>query len=252
VNDYDFAKEGPMPVGVQTTKPVAPTGVADVVICIDITYSMQGCIDAVKANINKFVDNLITPTNNRPIDWRATAVGYRDVTDSEAAAFEGLDKPFTDDTEELRSRVASFVAAGGGDNDESALDALYKIATELKWPHEVGQAHRIVMLFTDADTHAEMDATTKPSGPRDAGAVFQRYSDDHIKLFIWGPDSVHYKTLAGIPKSEYFSLGTNFPQIKKQLSGADFAKVLEQAAETVSGAVGGAPIVGPSSGIPTV
>jgi hypothetical protein len=58
---------------------VKTKGVADIVFLVDITGSMAPCIDALRANIEIFIDSL-SKGNAPPIrDWRGKVVGYRDV-----------------------------------------------------------------------------------------------------------------------------------------------------------------------------
>ena len=73
-------------------------GVADVVFLIDVSGSMAPIIDALRKNIEAFVDSLSSgdANNAAPVrDWRGKVVGYRDI---EAAQTEGLewfeDHPF--------------------------------------------------------------------------------------------------------------------------------------------------------------
>ena len=108
-------------------------GVADIVFMLDITGSMAPCIDALRANIETFIDSLSKgEANNAPPirDWRAKVVGYRDV---EAAQSEGIpwfvDAPFVRDAGELKAQLSQLRAEGGGDEPESLLDALFKIAS---------------------------------------------------------------------------------------------------------------------------
>ena len=57
-------------------------GVADVVFLIDVSGSMKPCIDALRTNIEGFINSLSKgEANNAPPvrDWRGKAVGYRDV-----------------------------------------------------------------------------------------------------------------------------------------------------------------------------
>jgi len=65
-------------------------GVADIVFVVDITGSMAPCIDALRKNIELFVDSLSRGDGNNvaPVrDWRCKVVGYRDI---ESAESEGL------------------------------------------------------------------------------------------------------------------------------------------------------------------
>ena len=105
-------------------------GVADIVFMVDSSGSMAPCIDALRTNIEAFIDSLSKgEANNAPPirDWRGKVVGYRDV---EAAQSEGIpwivDAPFVRDTNELKAQLAALKAEGGGDEPESLLDALFK------------------------------------------------------------------------------------------------------------------------------
>ena len=91
-------------------------GVADVVFLIDVSGSMAPIIDALRKNIEAFVDSLSSggANNAAPVrDWRGKVVGYRDI---EAASSEGIewieDHPFVRDTAALKAQLASLRAAG--------------------------------------------------------------------------------------------------------------------------------------------
>src|SRR5687767_5982171 len=108
-------------------------GVADIVFMVDISGSMAPCIDALRSNIEAFIDSLSKgEANNAPPirDWRGKVVGYRDI---EAAQSEGLpwivDAPFVRDAGELKTQLSQLRAEGGGDEPESLLDALFKTAS---------------------------------------------------------------------------------------------------------------------------
>ena len=105
-------------------------GVADIVFLIDVSGSMSPCIDALRTNIEAFVDSLSAggPNNAAPVkDWRAKVVGYRDAEVDAGSWFE--DNPFVRSAAELKAQLAALRAQGGGDEPESLLDALYKVAT---------------------------------------------------------------------------------------------------------------------------
>ena len=108
-------------------------GVADIVFMVDSSGSMAPCIDALRTNIEAFIDSLSKgEANNAPPirDWRGKVVGYRD---TEAAQSEGIpwimDAPFVRDTNQLKAQLAALKAEGGGDEPESLLDALFKAAS---------------------------------------------------------------------------------------------------------------------------
>ena len=108
------------------------SGIADIVFLIDATGSMRPCIDALRDNINKFIDMLTDTTGNgSPVtDWRARVVGYRDYTADGSTSYGWLnDNPFTRDVSALRSQLAALTPRGGGDVPESLLDAMMAVAT---------------------------------------------------------------------------------------------------------------------------
>ncbi|MDQ3522048.1 MAG: VWA domain-containing protein, partial [Gemmatimonadota bacterium] len=136
-------------------------GVADLVFLIDVSGSMAPIIDALKRNIELFIDSLSAGEGNNvsPVrDWRAKAVGYRDF-DEDPLPFG--DNPFVRDVAALKAQLTGLVAEGGGDEPESLLDALFKIANmgqmergaqsddASMWRYR-SDAARVVIVFTDA------------------------------------------------------------------------------------------------------
>lgn len=225
-----------MPVRQQKESTPKIRGVADIVICLDCTGSMGPCIDGVKNNLKSFVDNLLTGNTNNPLEWKAMAVGYRDITDSKAPAFEGFGNAFTDNQNVLKDQIDAFNAVGGGDEPESLLDALYKIARELSWPHEIGKAHRIVVVFTDAPCREEMEQSTV-SGDRSYNKIIDVYSSGHFKLFLYGINFPVYKAICEkIPKSVFFPQGETYKEVIANLTTTGFEKVMAQLGKSVSGA----------------
>ena len=92
---------------------------------VDISGSMAPCIDALRTNIEAFIDSLSKgEANNAPPirDWRGKVVGYRDI---EAAQTEGLpwivDAPFVRDAGELKAQLSQLRAEGGGDEPDRSL-----------------------------------------------------------------------------------------------------------------------------------
>src|SRR3954463_13116676 len=108
-------------------------GVADIVFVVDISGSMSPCIDALRRNIEAFIDSLNKgdANNAAPVkDWRGKVVGYRDLEHAETDGLPWLvDNPFVRDAVALKAQLAGLRAAGGGDEPESLLDALYTVAS---------------------------------------------------------------------------------------------------------------------------
>lgn len=150
-------------------EPKKVKGVVDLVILLDVTGSMQPCIDAVKASIGSFITTLSAkdPNNENPVkDWRIKVCGYRDQQANPADWF--VDNPFVRDVPSVQAQLSSptMQAGGGGDEPESLLDALYKLAkmeqsgvqdaeAPDKWRAR-GTAARIVVFFTDATYKTSM------------------------------------------------------------------------------------------------
>jgi hypothetical protein len=191
-------------------------GVADIVFVVDISGSMSTCIDALRKNIEAFVDSLSQgdANNAAPVkDWRAKVVGYRDI---EAAEAEGLpwiiDNSFVREASALKAQLAALQAAGGGDEPESLLDALYKVAaTEAspkgsqtedpgKWRYR-SDAARVVIVFTDAPFKETINI------PEAKGGSLQDVANlvmaNRIVLSLFAPNFEGYDRLSQIDKSEW-------------------------------------------------
>jgi len=138
-------------------------GIVDIVVLFDITGSMGPCIEAVKANLKSFVATLTDKDANdeNPIkDWRMKVCGYRDYEQNPENWF--VDNPFVTDVAIVEAQIddSKMQVSGGGDEPESLLDALHKIATmdqsglqdgvdPNKWRAR-GTCARSIIFFTDA------------------------------------------------------------------------------------------------------
>ena len=244
------------------SQPAAPTaapqtraktkGVADVVFLIDVSGSMAPIIDALRKNIEAFVDSLSSSGANNAAavrDWRGKVVGYRDI---EAAASEGIewieDHPFVRDTAALKAQLASLTAQGGGDEPESLLDALYKVATmeatpkgsqsedASKWRYR-SDAARVVVVFTDASFKETMSIPEAKGGSlQDVANVVMA---NRIILSLFAPNFEGYDRLSQIDKSEWEVVeyeGLNAQQALQKFTGdpANFRTTLKQLAASVS------------------
>jgi hypothetical protein len=227
-------------------------GVADIVFLIDISGSMTPIIDALRKNIETFVDSLSKGDANNAAavkDWRGKVVGYRDV---EAAVAEGLpwieDNPFVRDAVALKAQLGGLRAAGGGDEPESLLDALYKIATmeaspkgaqseePTRWRYR-SEAARVVVVFTDASFKETMAIPEAKGGSlQDVANVVMA---NRIILSLFAPNFEGYDRLSQIDKSEWEVVEYEglSPQEALQKFTADpthFKTTLKQLAASVS------------------
>lgn len=229
-------------------------GIADIVFLIDVTGSMSHCIDALQANLQSFVQVMThgdgSPNSSGPLvsDWRIKVVGYRDYPDRPSDWLEEF--PFSSDVEEVGRNIRSLVARGGGDEPESLLDALHKVATMGDVPNEAdadpelwrgrSKASRVVAVFTDASFHPKM------SYPAGAGGTVEdiglAVTQSKIILEIIAPEMDCYSDLFEIDKCNV----QMFPFDESDLHGAAramsaftadrarFASLMEMLAKTVS------------------
>ena len=180
--------------------------VADIVMLLDVTGSMQACIDGVKANIGSFISTLTSSDANGGAalkDWRMRVCGYRDQQVDGADWF--VENPFTRDVAEIQAQLSapSMQARGGGDEPESLLDALFKLADvgvaglqdpedPVKWRAR-GAAHRAVVVFTDASFKMPMTLPEAAGGGvRD---LITKAQQARLKLFIFAPHWHGYNAL---------------------------------------------------------
>lgn len=227
-------------------------GVADIVFLIDVTGSMTPIIDALRKNIETFIDSLNTGDANAASavkDWRGKVVGYRDI---EAAQAEGLqwfeDNPFVRDAVALKAQLAALRANGGGDEPESLLDALYKVATmeatpkgaqgeePTKWRYRSAAA-RVVVVFTDASFKETLSIQEAKGGSlQDVANVIMA---NRIILSLFAPNFEGYDRLSQIDKSEwevveYEGLSPQQALQKFTSDPAHFRTTLKQLAASVS------------------
>lgn len=243
----DLAASAPAPQSRAKTK-----GVADIVFVVDVSGSMAPCIDALRQNIEAFVDSLSRgdANNAAPVkDWRAKVVGYRDIDSAESEGLPWIvDNSFVRDTAELKAQLAALDANGGGDEPESLLDALYKIATMEATPKgaqtiEAGKwryrsdAARVVVVFTDASFKETMGLPEAKGGSlQDVANVVMA---NRIILSVFAPNFEGYDRLSQIDKSEWEVVEFEglSPQEALQKFTADpvnFRNTLKQLAASVS------------------
>jgi hypothetical protein len=227
-------------------------GVADLVFVVDVSGSMATCIDALRANIETFVDSLSRgdANNAAPVkDWRGKVVGYRDIESAEADGLPWIiDNAFVRDAGALKAQLATLQAVGGGDEPESLLDALYTVASmeampkgsqsedPNKWRYR-SDAARVVIVFTDASFKETMGiAEAKGGSLQDVANVIMA---NRIILSLFAPNFEGYDRLSQIDKSEWEVVefeGLNPQQALERFTSdpVNFRTTLKQLAASVS------------------
>jgi hypothetical protein len=194
-------------------------GVVDIVVLLDASGSMQECIDAVKGSISTFINGLASKdaNNEAPIkDWRIKICGYRDHQHNEANWF--VDNPFVSDVASVQAQLsaANMQATGGGDEPESLLDALYKVAKmdqagvqdaadPTKWRAR-STAARAVIFFTDATFKVPMTIPEAPGGG--IPDVITAIMANRIILCGFCPEWQGYSELAVVDRGEFDFVAT--------------------------------------------
>ncbi len=119
---------------------------ADIIFVIDSTGSMGDVINNVKENVQKFSENLIS----QGLDIRFGIVDYRDIErEDEETVLHYLDgSQWFTDAVSVKQVLSNIEADGGGDEPESALDALGLVADDdIYWR---SGAQKFAFLLTDA------------------------------------------------------------------------------------------------------
>lgn len=172
-------------------------GIVDVVFLVDATGSMQGCIDILKLRIDDLFRKIVCPDSYGVMscvgDWRAKIVGFRDYEyDGPEKWF--VDNPFTRDAAELQRQLSALETIGGGDQPESLLDAIYKVADMGATAHGEESpncwrarhdAARLLFVFTDAPYKSKMVVPDLAGGDiREVGYVCVA---NRIRMTVFAP-----------------------------------------------------------------
>ena len=165
----------------------------DIVMCIDLTGSMQPCIETVKENALTFWPQLkkrLESASKHVDKVRVKVLGFRDFeADGDQALVESKFFEVSDDVlgedKEFEDFVKGLYADGGGDEPENALEAL-ALALKSDWTKEGDKRRHIVVMFTDASAHKLEDAdTSNPYYPADMPSTFDELGelwDEHADL----------------------------------------------------------------------
>lgn len=245
-------------------------GKGDVVFLLDVTGSMEKCLQAVKDNLITFastvaseVEKLSSANEKIVSDIRYKVVGYRDQPTHRDDCKWYVNFPFVRTVEELKKQIdhPDMVHKGGADEPESLLDALYMlgIAPESgmqededpnKWRYQVAKT---VAFFTDATFHKK--ATLPEIKDLDASGVYEKISSAKLRLFGLVPEWEGYRLIGSFPYStlEYYIKGDSVAKLgedspegndaqlasvealeKLALNKGGFTKIIEDIAKGVS------------------
>jgi hypothetical protein len=213
-------------------------GVVDVVFCLDASGSMAPCIDAVRKNLDAFLDALAGDAN-RKIDCRLDFLVHSCGEDGGLVRSKSLNtsgedliralygqKPqpnafFTTDRNAIRNALRDVEVYG----DEAMLIAL-DMALDYPWRPLAG-CHRVVVLLTDEPLEANAVWAAQKA---QLDAVIDKVQKLGVKLYLVGPASAGLETLAEADKC----LFQKAAQTYDGLGSLDFNRVLGQIGKSVS------------------
>ncbi|MGA4668909.1 vWA domain-containing protein [Propionibacteriaceae bacterium Y1923] len=118
----------------------------DIVLVVDATGSMASSINNVKSEMG----NIITTVKAAQPDAQFAVTSYRDIGD---AYLFNVHSSLTADETVTQTGINSVTAAGGGDNPESQLNALYEIGSGGGTINFRPGSSRIVVWFGDFEGH---------------------------------------------------------------------------------------------------
>lgn len=176
----------------------------DIVFCIDVTGSMRDCIENVKQMTVRFKDEFLDAMNK--LDKKCTGgirtkvIAFRDEKIGEKQEVSPFYK-MPDQEDEFRAFVNGLTHRGGGDDPESAYEALIE-AFKSDWIKEGAKRRWVTVMFTDAPAHPEkladlVDEWNKVDSSAKRLLIFAPDHPSWSDLTGQLPNTVHYQSKAG-------------------------------------------------------
>ena len=133
----------------------------DITMLIDATGSMASIIREVKENAMAFCDKFheAMELNGKNVDeLRIRVIPFRDYAYDDASPMEQSEFfVLPEQNDAFRSYVNDITAKGGGDEPESALEAL-ALAMRSDWTTNGSKRRHVILVFTDASAHPLNDS----------------------------------------------------------------------------------------------
>lgn len=221
----------------------------DMVFCIDATGSMEDftgsqtkIINMVKQNAINFYsdfDSIMTEKGKKVRQLRVRIVAFRDyVADGEHAMMVTDFFQLPQQAAEFEACVNSIRASGGGDIPEDGLEAL-SYAIKSKWTTEGAKKRQVIVVWTDAGTHAlGFGSKSKyyPKGmPADLGELSDWWDDPALmkqnekRLVLFAPDVDNWKYI-----SDNWNLTWHIPSaLGNGLAEKNYSEILSLIANSV-------------------
>lgn len=188
----------------------------DMVLCIDATKSMDPVIQMVKDNAKRLPDDVLRKAKeyDKVISkFRIKLLLFRDYLADGEHAIEMTDfMEMPGQKQAFCDAVNMIQAVGGGDEPEDGLEALaYAMSSKWQRPAENQKCRQIIVVWTDASTHAlgfgKSAPNYDPKLPADFAALTDWWGDDpdspagkmHYaskRLLLYAPDAKYWSSIA--------------------------------------------------------
>lgn len=213
----------------QRTGDAKVKGVADVVFLFDCTGSMAPYIENVKDNVASLIKGF-NGTPNVKLDWRVRAMGYKDFFVDKDYLINDFD--FTDNADSFANdQLARLDADGGGDEKESALDAIWYALKKSDWRP---RCTKVIVVFTDAGTKGVHSKTMDELGVVDEVSYLQQeLMKNKIQLFMYCKTDPIYEQLHQTERAHIYQ----YDNPGEELLTSDFGELLEVIGKTVSASI---------------
>jgi hypothetical protein len=197
----------------------------DIVMCIDVTGSMNPVLDAVKESSLRFhqrLHEMMAVKGKEISQLRLRVVAFRDFGDNASDAVEQTGfLRLPEQAAEFERFVRGLRAGGGGDIPESGLEAL-ALAVNSPWETGLDRRRHVVVVFTDAPAHplgtVGASAQNYPRDiPRTMDELFEQWGyarsqravmeQSAKRLVLFAPEAEPWKQAIG----EEWDLTLHFP-----------------------------------------
>lgn len=213
--------------------PVEERFEADVVMCIDVTGSMEGILKTVKANAMTFYSDMKRSSRRLGKDitgMRVRVIGYRDYASTNTRPPFEQSSFFTlpDEESSFKKFINGLIPDGGGDAPELGLDA---IACALRSDWDSGKdTKKVIILWTDAPTKGLM--ANKVHNFSSSEEVVNKWNNDYgtsKKLFLFTPDEGTWAGVANVfDNTVRYNVAAG-----KGLSDVDYDEILKTLSEDI-------------------
>lgn len=217
----------------------------DMVFCIDATGSMRNIINMVKNNALNFYNDVVESMDKKGKSinkLRIRLVIFRDyVADGEDAMLVSDFFELPIQSKDFELCIKSVEAFGGGDDPEDGLEAL-GYAIRSKWDTEGMKKRHVIVVWTDANTHALGFGKSAGNYPKNMAKDFNEltawwgdcqnkgYIDQNAKrLLLFAPDEPYWNTI-----SNTWDNVIHFPSAAGEgLNEFDYKQIIDSISNTI-------------------